>query len=202
MVHVRKGTPTKSRTGERKLRIRDGGPFGVKAYATNKFVERGQEYTPRTFATLTRSNTYWTTTSDDFRVAVSLSFETSSEYQQKGGVDCLKANSRYRWRHDQLWKTYLTPECRHIGRSQQGKGKWTRLGPDAVAVLSWAVPTFDLPQKTVILLTRGDRNVRWAAVENVHSYRYREMMFRRNTCCESCALDHVASFPGDWILVL
>jgi hypothetical protein len=200
MVHVRKGTPTNSRTGERKLRIRDGGDFGVTPFPMVSFVERGQEYTPRTFARLTRSKTYWTTTSDDFRVTLSLSFETSPEYQQKGGVDRFKADSQFQARHEKLWRTHLTPECAHIGRNQQAHGESTRLGRDAIAVLSGELAGREMPEKTVILLTKGDRYVRWAAVEYARSLRKR--MLRRNTCCESCALDHVALFPGDWILIL
>lgn len=56
-------------------------------------------------------------------------------------------------------------------------------------------------------LTLGQPRVRWLAIEKSVLGRHvddkhRETMLRTDDCCEECALDHVASLPGRWALIL
>jgi hypothetical protein len=106
----------------------------------------------------------------------------------------------------------LTPECEHSSTSSEAgvTRRNVTIGPDVAVVLGWSL-AFEafapFPERIVILLTRGERNVRWlAVVEDTVNGRFdpkrRKTMIRVEKCCDSCALLHIASLDGEWVLVL
>ncbi|KAH0845987.1 hypothetical protein FOPE_11189 [Fonsecaea pedrosoi] len=202
LVRVRKGTPTHSKTEERKLRIVDGNAVERSAKSYVYPVERGLEYTPRTFANYTSRKEYYTTLSSEFQSILFISFESTREWQDHGGSKSFQQNLAYGKMAKHLFNTHLTPECSHQNKSHWEKAKKTKLGPDAVAILSGYEEMEDgisMPQKIVITLTRGDRYLRWHAIIYLVpavSYSSRKIALRSNSCCEPCALDFVASQPG------
>jgi hypothetical protein len=134
--------------------------------------------------------------------AASASLECVSAFEEVGG---------YREMQTRLWQAFLTPNdiCTHVISDQVERP--VKLGPDAVALLGWSnieeYSQSEYPQRILIFLTRGDSRIRWLAVlTNIRNAnpigRLREIMLRTLSCCEECALAHVASLPGRWILIL
>ncbi|EXJ73847.1 uncharacterized protein A1O5_03609 [Cladophialophora psammophila CBS 110553] len=207
LVHIRKGTPTNSRTGERKLRIRDGSGIGRGAKSCVCPVERGPTYTPRTFVNYTSRKDFYKSLAYEFQITLVVTFQTVPEYQNCGGSQSFQEYFRYSQMHENLWNTYLTPECGHRHKDEAEQTK-IKLGPDAAAVLGFSEShTLEetLPERIVILLTKGNPYGRWNAIWyscGDASHTGRKIMLRWNKCCESCALDHVASQKGKWYLIL
>ncbi|KIX95295.1 uncharacterized protein Z520_08812 [Fonsecaea multimorphosa CBS 102226] len=207
LVHIRKGTPTNSKTGERKLRILDG--IGIertaKSYVTP--VERG-EYTPRTFANHISRKDYYVTLSYEFQITLFISFESTREWQKHGGSKSFQQTLAYSQMAKNLFNTHLIEECSHKDQNGWEQPKKIQLGPDVVAMLGGSEELLDgntMPEKIIILLTKGDRYARWHAITwlamGVFDSR-RKIALRSNQCCESCALDYLASQKGKWYLVL
>ncbi|KIW89581.1 uncharacterized protein Z519_09737 [Cladophialophora bantiana CBS 173.52] len=207
LVHIRKGTPTNSRTGERKLRIRDGSGFvgGEKSCVCP--VERGLTYTPRTFANYTSRKDYHKSLAYEFQITLAIAFQSVPEWQNCGGSKSFKERMRHSEMHENLWNTHLTPKCSHRHRNERKQAN-IKLGPDAAAVLGFSERhTHDeiLPERIIILLTKGDAYVRWLAIWHACADAGdtgRKIMLRGDKCCESCALDYVASQQGKWYLIL
>ncbi|KIW76396.1 hypothetical protein Z517_11142 [Fonsecaea pedrosoi CBS 271.37] len=208
LVRIRKGTPTHSETEERKMRIVDGNAVERSAKSYVYPVEIGPEYTPRTFANCTSKKEYYTTLSYEFQSILFISFESTREWQDHGGSKYFQQNLAYGKMAKYLFNTHLIPECSHVNKSHWEQAKKTKLGPDAVAILSGYEEMEDgisMPQRIVVTLTRGDRYLRWHAIIYLApavSYSSRKIALRPNSCCEPCALDFVASQPGKWYLIL
>ncbi|OAG44347.1 hypothetical protein AYO21_01343 [Fonsecaea monophora] len=207
-VRIRKGTPTHSKTQERKLRIVDRSIAERSAKSYVFPIERGLEYTPRTFAKSTSMKEYYTTLSREFQVVLIISFESTSEWQEHGGSKSFEQNLAYGRMAEHLFNTHLIPECSHINKNHWEHTRKIKLGPDAVAMLSGFEELEDgitLPERIVIALTRGDSYIRWHAIIRLASEVYqsrRKIALRSHSCCEPCALDFVASQPGKWYLIL
>ena len=215
LVHVKRGTPTNSKTKERKLRILDGRSHGPARMPSTYLLLRGLEYSPRLAARVHLSSgrqEYWTSRTQEFEASVYLSVEPSPEWRQHPGVSPWQQVIRYGTMHESLWNTHSTPYCDHPRVSEP---KPTKLGPDAVALMGSTYSsesdaqneTHELyPERIIIYLTRGDARIRWLAIENAAFARgnplYREVMLRTDGCCDACALEHTASLPGRWTLIL
>jgi hypothetical protein len=212
LVFVRKGTPTNKRTNERKLRIRDGTGFTYKEYPDVYQLQRGPEYIPRTVATVTKRTEYWAVQSQEFELTLYYTVVPTPEWCQYR-VSPFEAFTSYRAMQDSLWQTFSTEACEH-GRLNHDTVQYpstsVKLGPDAAALLGWSTAGEILqpwPERILILLTRGERHIRWLAIISAVRGRgletnYREVMLRTRDCCEACALDQVASRPGRWTLIL
>ena len=211
LVHVRKGIPTNPRTNERKLWIRDG--VGVTKGTHNNVypIERDSEYLPRACAKFLEKQEYWVTGVQEFELTLHLTFALCAEWQSRGADPKISEINGYRRMHDRLWNAFVTPECQHSSLNQKEQREKIKLGPDAAALLGYD-RGFEVdgegsePEKVWVLLTKGDRYLRWTAIENVvpqgEECSERRTMVRSNKCCESCALEYTASHDGKWFLVL
>jgi len=212
LVHVRKGTPTNEKTKERKLRIRDGTGFTNKEYPDVYQLQRGPEYIPRTVATVSKRTEYWAVQSQEFELTLYYSVVPTPEWRQYQ-VTPFEAFTGCRAMQESLWQTFSTEDCEHGGINHgtiQNPSIPIKLGPDAVALLGWSTAGEVLQpwtERILIMLTRGERHIRWLAIIKATmgrglEARYREVMLRTKGCCEACALDQVASRPGRWTLIL
>ncbi|KAL9084711.1 MAG: hypothetical protein Q9165_007959 [Trypethelium subeluteriae] len=217
LIRIGKGVPTNKKTNERKLRIRDGAGFRKMVHPDCFPIEKGLTYTPRAAMKNSCRREFWATKSQEFELIIYVVFEFTSEYRQhaRGYERKVDEILGYRKMQDVLWQALSTPECEHSAHSQESiySPTETNLGPDAAALLGYRNTHEFLqldkpyPQKILIFLTRGDSNLRWAALQALSgiSYdedRHRNTMLRANHCCEQCALSHVASLSGRWSLIL
>jgi len=209
LIHIRKGVPTNAKTNERKLRISDG-YFDFPSDLHQVYSEPSVEYNsclPRAVARVTRRGEYWTSRAQRFELILIFTFEPVPGSGLDGfNIPPVEDWTTCRLMHHRLWETFLTPSCTHEPESIPKSP--LVLGPDAVALLGWnnAGPS---NQRLVIYLTRGDASLRWLAVQyaagSTHTRGFsdrREAMLRTRDCCDKCALEHVSSFPGRWILSL
>lgn len=212
LICVQKGTPTNSKTGERKFKIRDGAGIVFRTADHPDFspLTRGPDYLPRRCARVLSRQEYWSTRSQEFESSLYFKVEPSSEWyrQMTERITMIDDVTSYRAMHDSLWQTFLTPECEHevLPRIE----KPVKLGPDAVVLMGWS-NALELmqpfPERILIVLTRSDPRLRWLAIVSGALGRgieptYREMMLRSPKCCDECALVHVASMAGRWTLIL
>ena len=215
LVHVKRGTPTNSKTKERRLRIRDGYGYDS-SYNPEKFpLLRGLEYLPRLAARVHPSKgrqEYWTSRAQEFEATIYFSVEPLSELRQHLDVSSWQQAIWYGKLQKSLWNTHSTPYCDHPKLSEPGLMK---LGPDAAALMGFSPFSEDsaddeigvYPERIIIYLSRGDARIRWLAIHEAvdfgREYKvYREVMLRTNSCCDACALEHTASLPGRWTLIL
>ncbi|OAP65588.1 hypothetical protein AYL99_01560 [Fonsecaea erecta] len=208
LVHIRKGTPTHSKTGQCKSQILDGSGIERTTESYVYPVERGLECIPRTFAHHISRKDYYVTLAYEFQVTLFISFESTREWQAHGGSKSFQQRLAYSQMAKNLFNTHLTPPCSHKDHSYREQAKKITLGPDVAALLSgWEEMVDDetMPEKIVIVLTKGDRYARWHAITwlpiGVHTSG-RKIALRSHQCCESCALDYVASQKGKWYLII
>lgn len=209
LIHVQRGVPTNARTNERKRRISDG-YYDFPSDLPQAYCEPPEETEsclPRAVAQVTRRSEYWTSRAQQFEMILIFTFEPVLH----SGLDCLNIPPAEDWMtcrrmHHHVWETVLTPSCAH-DLEPIPKGP-LNLGSDAVALLGWT-DTGVYPQRILIFLTRGDPCLRWLAVGNAAaripadgSGNKREAMLRTRDCCDKCALEHISSLPGRWILIL
>lgn len=209
LVHIKRGTPTNSKTKERKLRILDGYYHDTGRLPDTFPLIRGLKYSPRLAARVKRlggRQEYWTSGTHGFECTIYLSVEPSPEWRQYPGVAPWQEMIKYRKMQRCLWDTHSTPYCDHSKVSQPEP---TKLGPDAVALMgfdSFHESGESYPERILIYLTRGDARIRWLAIGNADCGRYhpicRDVMLRTDGCCDACALEHTASLPGRWTLIL
>jgi hypothetical protein len=137
--------------------------------------------------------------------------DLSLEWRKYEGVEPLEELIGYREMHHSLWQTFSTPPCGHHPAEEVYNTRHAvKLGPDAATLLGWSNALESLrpyPERILIYLTRGQPRIRWLAIEKSVLGRHvddkhRETMLRTGDCCEECALDHVASLPGRWALIL
>ncbi len=209
LIHIRKGVPTNARTNERKRRIGDG-YYDFPSDLPRAYCEPPEETEsclPRAVAQVTRRSEYWTSRAQQFEMILIYTFEAVPH----SGLECFNIPPVEDWMtcrrmHHHIWQTVLTPPCAH---DPEPKPKSPLdLGSDAVALLGWT----DIgghSQRVVVFLTRGDPCLRWLAVGNAAAKiraegpgNKREAMLRTRDCCDKCALEHVSSLPGRWILIL
>ncbi|KAL9618984.1 MAG: hypothetical protein Q9160_006378 [Pyrenula sp. 1 TL-2023] len=223
LIHVRRGTPTKRKTQERKIRIRDGRGIMEGLKDIPQYIQRGKDYVPRTAARVTRRTEYLATNAEEFEPSIMCSIEPSPEWRKFPGVKDLREIVSYRELHEGLWQTHATPSCKHHPPREAAKIKSiVKLGPDAAAVLGYKyLETSSLrsvvdhsetmsaqgsPEKILVVLSLGQADIRWLTILGNHIYqkvgKYRTSMLRTENCCEECALKYVARQPGKWILIL
>jgi len=211
LVRIQKGTPTNSRTGERKFKIRDGPGVRFIEYPDEYPLTRGPEYLPRLSVRVLSRKVYWSSRSQEFEATVYFSLEPSPEWQQRMRDTVVTACddiAGYRGMNDKLWLTHSTSPCGHPVQVRFETP--IKLGPDAVALIGYS-SAFEAiepcPERVLIFLTRSDPRIRWLAIAaNARSLPrdpfHRSVMLRTMNCCDECALEHVASLPGRWSLIL
>lgn len=230
LVHVVSGTPTNIKTMEQKFLLRDGVLLrGGESHLEESRLFSGATYLPRCAAKASKRRELWSSRAREFELTLHYSITLSSEWRHHviasvgSGTESNSDPSEYfskvedsngfRAMQAYLWHTYLTPDdiCAH--QVLQEVQESTRLGPNAAALLGWdkveeIVRQEPWPQRILVLLTRGNRHIRWLAmassVDNLMypSSRRRLCMLRSLHCCDDCALQHVSSQPGRWALVL
>ena len=215
LVHVKRGTPTNSKTKERRLRIRDGRGYNSLHMPETFQLLRGLEYLPRLAARVHPTKgrqEYWTSRTEHFEATIYLSVEASFEWRQHSDVPSWQQVIKYGNMQKILWSTHSSPYCDHPRLSEPAP---TKLGPDAVVLMGFDSLGENIahnetqevyPERIIIYLSRGDARIRWLAIENAVSGREhpvcREVMLRTAGCCDACALEHTASLPGRWTLIL
>lgn len=216
LIHIQKGVPTNSKTQERKSQISDG-PW-VQADLPRVYrIPPAETKTslPRLAAKVTHRKEYWTSRAHQFEMNLAYLVEpTPNSLLRQFDVQLSPVEdwTTYRGMHFQIWETFSTPPCEH--EPEITPKVPLQLGPDAIAILGWSnaaeeTSSGPYPQRIVIFLTRGDARIRWLAIRNAtvgdgapEYCDQRETMLRTLDCCDACALEHVASMPGRWTLIL
>ena len=209
LVRIQKGTPVNKETGERKFRVRDGHGYYSGASVSGHVLRGEFNYTPRAAAKVPYVSKYWNTASQDFECSVALAVKPEPELVKVAGTEPFENIIGYRQMHVALWRVYSTSACEHYDPSQS-ETQPIRLGPDAVAILGWCAarsPSTPLPQRILVLSTKGDSGLRWLAVMEALvgttiSADPEQTMLRTLDCCDDCALKYTASMPGRWYLIL
>jgi hypothetical protein len=209
---ARQGVPTSSESKERKSRIRDGSGafYNWTGYPDVYPLTRGPEYVPKLCAKILTRKEYWSSQAKEFAAFIYVSVQPSPEWRQHmtTPIDSFDEFTSYRAMNDSLWRTFSTPSCNHSEVEHYERP--VKLGPDAIVLTGWS-NAFEVleacPERVLIFQTRSSLAIRWLAVKAgtrgrlVMPHR-REVMLRTPTCCDECALEHTASMPGRWSLIL
>ena len=200
LIHIEKGTPTNTKTGERRYCMKDATDHSV-PWPDNWEIERGPKYTPRAVGHVVGTREFWSTQMDHFELKIQIELRHPNR-QHRVWREILGCKSM----HEALWRVFTTPACPHAAeRASVGTPakREVKLGPDAVAILGWSyTQSMRCSEKVLIFLTRGDCHLRWVAISGTRSFGRREIGLRTLTCCEECALDYFSSKPGKWVLIL
>ena len=213
LVHIQKGTPTNSKTSERKTRLRDGIVQAYNSCPHKSRLIRGREYLPRSSAQTLNWAEYWSSRANEMELLIHFQVKPSPEWSQYASSETFHESTGYTQMYYMLWQTFSTEACGHEANTAAIS---TKLGPDAVSVLGWNIPGKDIDlaqvaERIIILLTRGDTGVRWSAIKQmIMSFRnpamakwgIREILVRGETCCDQCALEQTAVRTGKWVLIL
>ncbi|KAI4122401.1 MAG: hypothetical protein LQ347_006510, partial [Umbilicaria vellea] len=138
LVHIKRGTPTNTKTKERKLRMKDSLGAVLKGIPEGQPLLRGLEYLPRLAARVNRLSgrqEYWTTRAQDFEACVFVSVEPSPEWRQHSGISPWQEVIHYGYMQNHLWDSFTTPCCDHPRTSNPEPIK---LGPDAATLLGFS----------------------------------------------------------------
>ena len=209
LVRVQRGIPISQKTGERRFLCRD--LEGSIDYPPGYILESEPNYSPRAFATTSSAIEYWNVTERAFECQIVLDVEPSAEWTRLQGVMPSEEPITYRQMQLALWRTYSTPRCFHRYNGRTTEAAPLNLGPDAVAVLGWPNIRPTCAQRTVIFSTKGEPGIRWIILLAINRIvpmppefgdTRPKTMLRSVDCCDQCALNHTASQPGKWYLIL
>ena len=223
LCYMKKGVPTYLPGGERKKLLRDDRPYTDHRNKRISPVIRAGSYLTEQTSKVARRREFWSKRPRAFELTVvidlkAIAYEGVDKISRKhlasfqeDDAERLAASeyydtAGYEAMHDWRWEALITPPriCQH-GYSAN---KTSSLGPDAVAVA--AIDGLSLheaaEEKIVVLLTSGDRRLRWLALKSytgapLYDQR-RSVMLRGLDCCANCALEYVSSLPGLWFLAL
>jgi hypothetical protein len=154
LVRVVKGTPTNSKTGERKFRMRDGGGFRTVEYPDSYPLTRGPDYIPSAAGRVLKRTVFWSSRAQEFEATIYYSIEPSPEWRQQMAdpIHAFDELAKFRSMHDNMWETHLTATCDHA--QDEFVGKPVKLGHDAIALMGW-LPAFEVigaaPERIIIL---------------------------------------------------
>ena len=217
LIHVKQSTPTDVRTNERRFEIGYAGAHYLYGSDRPRVFhippEEDLRCVPRAVAQVSRCRQFWTTCSHRFKMARLLSVEPKpTSFLNNFDLPRMEDWIWCRAMHRQLWETFLTPPCHHP--QDPNPKDFLNLGPDARALLGWSLfreasDSGPYPQRVLVLLTRGEPQIRWLAIQNATEGERppepedrRQVMLRTRRCCDTCALEHVFSLPGKWALIL
>ena len=212
LVHIKQGTPTHSRTNERKVRIVDGdGNINI-YYPSPILVLRGRDYTPRAAARGLKRSEFWSSRTEEFELFIVLHVSLNPEWRKHVDTDVTTFQEFITCgnMHRILCQTFLTSACDH---DQYNLPQSVKLGPDAATILGWMHDDGQeepCTERVLIYLTRGDAKIRWLALKNAVRTPIerelvdcpREVMLRTENCCDTCALEQATAMPQKWILIL
>lgn len=201
LIHIQRGVPTNRWTNESKRCIADRSSTLPFNHFRTTWESPGETESGvgRTIAQVTRRSEHWTSRALQFEMDIILTFEPVP-HSVSGCFDLPPGKARMTCQrmHHHIWGTFLTPGCAHEPEPIPKNPR--EIGSDAVALLGWT-HVGDFPQRIVIILTQGDPSLRWLVVGKAAAYK-RGGMLRTRDCCAKCALEHVSSLPGRWILIL
>lgn len=220
-LHLRKGVPTNSRTGERRRLIMDlerGGSNVIQGPGV-EILDKGQSFVPRSATHIHKRTEYISPSSNAFFLELQstgteeglaqpqdqLHAEGSQPLQVRSDQP-LKANSGYRIMHDALWKATVTEPCKH-GKVKAGQGK-VPMGIDVVTTnaVAWGrVKSLNcdfLPERVCVLLVKGDQRSRFLALQATSNQEDRRVILRHRRTCEECAIALAARSEGAWFVIL
>ena len=224
LCYMKKGVPMYLPGGERKKLLRDNESyFYGRRVPINPVVIRANTYVTKPISKVTSRREYWCKRPRAFELTVVIDLKAIA-YEgvdkifrkhlasfQEDDAERLATSEHYdtagyEAMHDWRWEALITPPriCQH----GYNANKTSSLGPDAIAVAAIdGLSLREVPEeKIVVLLTSGDRRLRWLALKSytgaVSAFQRRSVMLRGLDCCATCALEHVSSLPGRWFLAL
>lgn len=227
---IGKGVPTNPKTGDRKSRVLDA-VIGMSMHpgrsqpSSGWVIDRGQAtYQPRCVSPVTERKEFYGTRMDSFHLMITFRGQHTEHPDPAGRPSTFEMSQCCLDFHRAYWKTFVAPTCQHMPHSP-GSNRIASLGLDiATAAGNWSWITDNkfprrshrtpertpddatascIPERIVIILTKGDSRARWLAVGRaINTSKTRQTMLRSRECCEDCAVKAAAVLPGKWIVVL
>ncbi|KAH7068945.1 hypothetical protein BKA63DRAFT_520351 [Paraphoma chrysanthemicola] len=204
LIHVEKGTPTNSKTNERRYCMKDAEDYEV-PWPDEWEVERGAKYKPRAVGQVIGAREFWSTKLEHFELKIQVDIRHPlPRWEKRAWREKLGCRAM----HDALWRVFFTPPCKCPHMSDPSlpslpTQKEIKLGPDAAAILGWShTKGMRCSEKIIIYLTLGNCHLRWVALARTRMSLQRNVALRTSACCEECALQYVASQPSKWVLIL
>ena len=210
-----KGVPTNTETGERKYCMQDLGPDVLNLVFANhphRYVyERGDSYIPRSVATVSKRQEVYSTSRDAFLLMLDYRIKdttriSNTELSADGlyKAQHFEMTSGFRALHRSLWQVHIGPSCDH--KLDPESSLPLRMDMVTTSALDWAdegveVEAVEVPERIAICLTKGDRHMRWLALQEATRSKKRQVMLRADGC-EECTVEALADLPGQWIVIL
>ena len=152
-IHLQRGTPTDSKTLQRKFRILDGHGFPAVDYPEQKLPspQDGKKYRPRCVAQVSEIAQYWRIQQHHFELTLHFRIRTEEEWYRYTNVKEFEEVAGFRRLQECLWQTFSTPHCKHKSRLRAKIAHETNLGSDAAAVIGWYESISDpIPSRILI----------------------------------------------------
>ncbi|MCJ1285368.1 hypothetical protein MMC26_004708 [Xylographa opegraphella] len=211
----KKGVPINVQTGERKYRMRDLGQgehnIGFADSPLRILYDRGDSYLSRSAAIVSTRIVEYSTIADAFLLnldyqLVDLTVKADEELTPDE-LYCMQhpqLTSGFRALYRSLWRVHIGPSCDHQPHPEHPLP--LRMDMVTASALDWATEGTEedpdgVAERIAICLTKGDRHMRWLAVQAAALSPVRQTMLRGDGC-EECTVDVVARLPGKWIVVL
>ena len=207
------GVPTNVETGERKYRMEDLKDLTVGFHepSLRQIYDRGDSYLSRAVAIVTKRKSIYSTTTNAFLMTLDYQLEdlTRQPDEEMNETDLHlmqhpSVMSGFRALYRSLWRVHMGPSCDHEPDPMHPLP--LRLDMVTTSALDWSwedgdEPEDALPERIAICLTKGDRHMRWLAVQEAVRSPVRQTMLRADGC-EECTVDLVTQYPGKWIIIL
>ena len=211
----KKGVPTNVQTGERKYKMRDirqeERNIGFADSPLRHVYDRGEMYLSRSVATVSTRTEEYSTMADAFLLNLDYQLvDLTAKADEELTADelyCMQhpqMTSGFRALHRSLWRVHIGPSCDHQLDPEHPLP--LRMDMVTTSALDWANEGTEddpdgVPERIAVCLTKGDRHMRWLAVQEAALSPVRQTMLRGDGC-EECTVDVVAGLPGKWIIVL
>ena len=231
LVCVKRGTPTSTKTGERRYRILDA-PSIRDDSSVNYILEHEGRYEPRsTWKVNSRVDNYSSRVKEfwhNIRLDLVRSIETISSKQER-----MSKYVSYSRLHRNLWRVMVSAPCSHLGRSEDE----VRLDLGVVTAEGFWWGTNSEPARQggeissgtriCICLVKGDQRARWLVVagltdrgggsglqvidgemDDAHASSSeenstdRKVMLRKEECCVECVVREASAIEGKWLIIL
>ena len=207
-IHVKQGVPTMEDSNERRHVIVDSELETLEGYPDNHPILRGTKtYVPRSAASCKSRSEIWSIQPEQFELSLVDRIEPSAEWQKESRVRPFEQISGYAEMLEYLSDCDVTTSCEHAPLAKKSGPNATfsdsLLGPDAAILLGWRdfrVSDQEVPERVLILLTRGEPAIRWHAVNGQWGMRMKVLV--SHDCCENCALEIVSSSQEKTVLIL
>lgn len=204
LLSLKRGTPTSTRTNERKYQIADADPPWTKGTVRRPLrVDIKDSYLPRCLSPVSKRTEQYSSRGLHFLLAIRYDIDESHAPLHRNEEAKFSVYETYGQFHRGMRGVVKTLACPHT----EGGRELCRLGQGVVTTkgLIWGLFSDFQPfdEQVCIVLVKGDARARWLTVAGSSGFQpSRQIMLRCDDCCEDCAVQSAIAMEGKWLVIL